>query len=84
MPVSSAASPLTSNSLVYIIISTNSYYSMYPVNSYNKIIVTNSYNKMKGSNSYKFAYEFVQSNDVRVRRVEFVLLKSGYIRVRMR
>ncbi len=32
----------------------------------------NLYNKMKGSNSYKFAYEFVQSNDVQVCRVEFV------------
>jgi hypothetical protein len=72
MLVSSAVSPLTRNSLVYIIVSTNSYYNMEPVNLYNKIVETNLYNKMKGSNSYKFAYEFVQSNDVRVHRVEFV------------
>ncbi len=72
MLVSSAASPLTSKSLVYIIVSTNSYYNMYPVNSYNKIVVTILYNKMKESNLYMFAYEFVQSNDVRVCRVEFV------------
>ncbi len=57
MPVSSAASPLTRNSLVYIIVSTNSYYNMRTINSYNKIVVTNLYNKMKTSNLYKFAFK---------------------------